>query len=311
MKKLTAVVLLSACAAFAQSTPAAAGKTAFDKATLESYLRHMEMWIPQVGVTISDPKPAANLPGFSEVSVLLSYNGQNQQQHYLISPDGKSIVKGTVYAIDKNPFQEALDHITTKDQPSYGDPNGSVAVFVYGDFQCPYCKAQDEPMRANLPGAFPKDVKVYFKDFPLDSIHPWARAGSIAGRCVFRQGQDAFWKFHDWIYNVQSEITPENLSEKVLAWAGENGVDGVQLGRCIDEKATVAEVDANIAEGKSLGVDGTPTVVINGRKLPSGTLQWPLLQQLITLELAHQKETGDTQAAASGIPLKAAVPGGK
>lgn len=310
MKKLATVLLLSACAAFAQNTPVPAGKNAFDKATLEAYLRHMEMWIAQVGVTISDPKPAANLPGFSEVAVTLSYNGQTKQERYYISSDGKSIVKGSIYAIDKNPFQEALDTITTKDQPSYGDPNGAVAVFVYGDFQCPYCKAEDEAMRANLPGAFPQDVKVYFKDFPLESIHPWARAGSIAGRCVFRQGSDAFWNYHDWIYKVQSEITPENLNERILAWAGENGVDGVQLGRCIDEKATDAEVSANLAEGKALGVDGTPTLVINGRKLPSGVIEWPLLQQLIKLELDHVKQT-QQQAAAPVDTLQAAVPGGK
>lgn len=287
MNKFSALFLAAAAVAAAQS-PAPA---AIDKAALEAYLRHLELWIPQVAVTIGDPTPSKTLAGFSEVVVNLSYNGQAKEERYLLSPDGRRLIKGQAYALDGNPFQSNLDRIKLTDQPSFGPASAKVNIVVYGDFQCPYCKAEAESMRENVPKMFAQDVRVFFKDFPLEQIHPWARPASIAGRCVFRQGGDAFWKFHDWIYKVQSEITLENLNQRTLAWAGENGVNGVELGRCIESKATEAEVLANLNEGRALGVDATPTLVINGRKLPGGVLEWPVLQSLIQLELAHLNPT--------------------
>ncbi len=59
---------------------------------------------------------------------------------------------------------------------------------------------------------------------------------------------------------------PDNLNEKVLDWAGKNGVDAVQLGRCMATKASDPDVARNIAEGHALNIKGTPTLFINGRK---------------------------------------------
>jgi protein-disulfide isomerase len=73
-----------------------------------------------------------------------------------------------------------------------------------------------------------------------------------------------------------------------MEWAGKNGVDSVQLGRCADGKATEAEVNRTVDMGRVLGVDATPTLYLNGRKLVDQMAQWPTLQQLITLELDHQ-----------------------
>jgi len=65
-------------------------------------------------------------------------------------------------------------------------------------------------------------------------------------------------------------------------------LDGMQLGRCIDSKATEADVDASIAQGKSLNVDATPTMFVNGRRLV-GNYPWQNLKQLIEGELNYQK----------------------
>src|SRR5262249_45414635 len=127
----------------------------------------------------------------------------------------------------------------------------------------------------------------YFKDYPLESIHPWARAASVAGRCVYKQGADAFWKFHDWIYDKQEMITPDNLNPQIMSWAPAAGVDSIQLGRCMDQKATDADVTKNIAEARALGVDATPTVYINGRKFASA-IQWNDLQSLLNFEIENQ-----------------------
>ena len=279
---------LAAAAVFAQAPL----KSPVDKAALETYLRHMELWIPQVNVTIDDPKPTAYLPGFSEVNVHLAFNGQVKDEHYYVSSDGKHVVKGDAFDLTKNPFQSNLDRLKTDQQPSFGGAAAPVQLIVFGDFQCPLCKAEAEIMRGNLVQTFGDKVRVFFKDFPLEAIHPWARAASVAGRCVYHQNADSFWKFHDWIYKDQGLITVENLNSQVMKWAGSNGVDAVQLGRCVDTKETDAEVLRNMNEGRGLAVDATPTTFLNGRKLV-GTMEWPILQQLVTMELEHQSKLAD------------------
>jgi len=159
-----------------------------------------------------------------------------------------------------------------------------VTIVEFGDFECPSCRAEAPILRELIPAFYENKVRVVFKDFPLETIHPWARSASIAARCVFRQNKEAFWKFYDWDYENQDEITLETLKPKVLAWAGGNGVNAADLERCIDSKATDAEVAQNISEGRALGVRGTPTVFVNGRKAVTG--QGPGLQQMIDSELA-------------------------
>ncbi|MEO8098375.1 MAG: DsbA family protein [Acidobacteriota bacterium] len=303
-------LLAIAALSFAQAPTVAAARSALDKPTLEAYLRHMELWIPQVSVAIDDPKPSLYLKGFSEVIVHLSYNGQGKDERYYVSADGRNIVKGEPYDITKNPFQANLDKIKTDLQPSFGTAGAPVVLVVFGDFECPYCKGEAEVLRNNVVQTFGQQVRVYFKDFPLEAIHPWARAGSIAGRCVFRQNALNFWKFHDWIYSIQQEVTPENLTAKVLKWGEENGVDAAQLSRCMETKATDAEVTRNLEEGRSLGISATPTTFLNGRKL-EGSVEWPVLQQLINLELNHQVTAKDAGEKCCEVNIPTLLPGAK
>jgi len=232
---------------------------------------------------IDDARPSKYLPGFSEVLVHLIFNNVEKDELFYVSSDGQNIIRGDVFNLGKSPFQSNLDRLTLMDQPSFGPADAPVTIVEFGDFECPDCKMEAPVLRRDVPNAFGGKVRVFFKNFPLESVHPWARAAAIAGRCVYRQGESAFWKFYDWDYENQDHITGENLNEKVLAWAGENGVDTVKLGQCLDTKATEPEVNASIAEGQALGISGTPTLFINGRKI--GGLVWPDLQLVINKEL--------------------------
>lgn len=264
---------------------AASEKGALDKAVLEKYLRHVELFRGDVKFKIDDPKPSKYLPGYDEVLVHLIFNNVEKDELFYVSKDGQTIIRGDVFDLGKNPFQSNLDKLTLADQPSFGPANAPVTIVEFGDFECPDCKMEAPVLRQDMETTFNGKVRVVFKNYPLDSVHPWAHAAAIDGRCVYRQGNAPFWKFYDWIYQNQDEIMPDNLNSKVLMWAGENGIDTVQLGKCIDTKATEPEVEQSIAEGQELGVNGTPTLFINGRKI--GGLMWPDLQLVINKELEY------------------------
>jgi protein-disulfide isomerase len=175
--------------------------------------------------------------------------------------------------------------LNIENAPAFGPAGAPVTIVEFGDLECPSCRAEAPVLRQLIPELYPGKVRVVFKDYPLESIHPWARAASIAGRCVFRQNKDAFWKFFDWDYQNQDDITVETLKAKVLGWARGNGINVAELESCMDSKATDAEVSANYNEGKAAGVTGTPNLFVNGRKSPSAI---PGLQKMIDAELAKK-----------------------
>jgi protein-disulfide isomerase len=288
---LLAAVLLSAPRPAHKSSSAkssaAAKPSALDKATLEAYVRHLFVWGPQIHVEVRDPKPAS-VPGFYEVVVHASA-GQNSQDFPLyVSRDGQHILQGHIYDVAQNPFKPELDKLKTESQPSFGPQGAPVVLVEFTDFECPFCREEAKLLRENVKTAYPKQVHLYFKDYPLTQIHPWAKAAAIAGRCIFKQNANLFWDYHDWIFEHQNEITAENLKSKIMEFANGKQLDALQLSRCIDTKATEVEVDKSIAEGKALGVGSTPTLFVNGRPIV-GRSDWPSLRSIIDYEIEYQK----------------------
>jgi protein-disulfide isomerase len=296
-------VLLAGFALSGAETP----KTAFDKPTLEAYLRHLFVLPAQLTVTVNDPKPSP-FTGFKEVRVRIAQGAQFQDVTLYVSADGKQIVQGSFFDIAKNPFKPDLDKLKSQGAPALGTAGAPVAIVVFSDLQCPHCKGEAEMLRQNLIQNYPTQVRLYFKDFPLTTLHPWAKAAAMAGRCVFSQKNDAFWDYHDWAFAHQDSLTPENLKDQILGLAkGAKDIDAVKLGACIDSKSTEAEVDAEMAQGQDLAISGTPTMFINGRRI-SQTIDWPNLKNIIDLEIEYQK-TAKNAGDDCACEVKLDVPG--
>ncbi len=302
---LSLAALCLAAAGFAQSP---AKKSALDKATLEAYVRHLFVMDKRITVQVSDPHPSVNLPGFMEVGVHASMGTQAQDFQFLVSKDGSKILQGNVYDVSNNPFKSDLDKLKTEFEPSLGAPGADVVLVEFSDFQCPYCKEEATTIRQNLLSSYPQNVRLYFKTFPLESLHPWAKPAAIASRCAFRQSPPSFWAFHDWVFEHQAEITPENFKEKVMEWAkGQKDLDSPQLVQCMDTKATEAEVDKVLLEGRGLNVDRTPTLFVNGRRVAS-TIDWTNLKAIIDFELEYQK-TAKNAGENCGCDTRLNLPG--
>jgi protein-disulfide isomerase len=261
--------------------------SALNKTDMEAYLRHLFVWPPPIVLTVSDPKPGP-MAGYYEVKVRGTSGAQMQEETFYVSFDGQKIIRGTVFDVSQNPFKPELDKIKTEGRPSMGTPGASVVLAEFSDFECPYCREEAKLLRENLLKTYPKEVRLYFFDFPLEQIHPWAKAAAMAGRSIFKQSAAAWWDYHDWVFDKQSEITADNFRSKLLEFAKTKDLDIDALTKSIDSKETEDEVNKTVLLGQSLNVNQTPTLFINGRRV-AGASTWNDLKFVIDYEIEYQK----------------------
>lgn len=107
-------------------------------------------------------------------------------------------------------------------------------------------------------------VRLVFKDRPL-AMHTLARGAHEAARCAGAAGQ--YWPYHDRLFAAQPAFRRADL----LAYAAELGLDREAFARCLDERRFAADVTRDIEEAQALGITGTPTFLINGRRVIGAT----------------------------------------
>jgi protein-disulfide isomerase len=302
---LLGVLALLGCLRLLAQKPAAK-LSALDKATMEVWIRHLFVWPAPIEVTIGDPKPGP-MSDLYEVTVRGVSGASMQDETFYVSKDGHKIVRGTIYDASQNPFKPELDKIKTEMRPSFGTPGAPVVIAEFSDFECPFCREEAKTLRDNILKTYPKEVRVYFFDFPLEQLHPWAKAASMAGRCVFRQSASGFWDYHDWMFEHQAEVTAENLQSKALEFVKSKGLDTAAYSSCVDTKATEADVNQTMEMGKALQINQTPTIFVNGRRL-GGTTPWADLKFVIDYEIGYQK-IAKNAGEDCGCDLRLAIPG--
>jgi protein-disulfide isomerase len=155
----------------------------------------------------------------------------------------------------------AVYKVDIKGRPYKGAKNAKVVIAEWSEFQCPWCK-RTNPLFEKLLKKFPNDVKLVWFDFPL-RFHKQAMPAAIAAWEVFQQkGNKAFWAFHDKVFANNRNITTENLAK----WAKEVGANPKKVTAAVKEKKHQKVVRASMRAGQKIGVRGTPTVIINGKK---------------------------------------------
>ena len=146
-----------------------------------------------------------------------------------------------------------------------GEPDARVVIVEYSDFQCPACRAAEEPLRQIL-ALYGKQVRLVFKHFPLEGLHTRAREAAVASECAGRQGR--FWPFHHLLYEKQEEWTQgAPLSSRLAGYARDAGVDASAFEACLKDPSAAAGVSSDIDEGTQRWVGSTPTFFVNGKRL--------------------------------------------
>jgi protein-disulfide isomerase len=231
--------------------------------TVNAFMQQMFGYDSNITWKISSIK-ASEAEGLAEVNLVLA-NPQGQQLATLyVTPDGKHALLGEVIPFGAKPFAPAAQKLKSGNGISRGPENAPVTIVEFSDLQCPHCK-EAQPTIDKLLNEEPS-VKFVFQQFPLPS-HEWAAKAAAYADCVGRSNNAAFWKFVNSTYAAQSEITPANADDKLISIADAAGVKGSDIAACAAKPDIKTRIDNSVELGKSVGVNGTPTLFINGRKV--------------------------------------------
>lgn len=186
-------------------------------------------------------------------------------------PGARYLVRLVAEGYEKSEIQELFAvrfdpkrkvEIDTGDAPMKGAPMAKISIVEFSDFECPHCGAA-HPVLGRLLDEFAGKVNLVFKHFPLDSHKNAAPAARAA---VAAQKQGRFWEMADGLFSHQRELSPQKIRE--LAKAA--GLDMAKFDAEIASPTVQQRVELDKKEGMALGIQGTPSLFINGRAYKEG-----------------------------------------
>jgi protein-disulfide isomerase len=269
----------------AQSSPSTASNTVSPVPTtqlnrrIEVLVRSQFEVPPNVDVAIGATSKS-EFPGFDNLPITFSNNGKHTVVNFLLSSDGNTVARLERFDISHSPS----DMISLQNRPLRGTPDAKVTIVNFDDLECPYCARMHEQLFPATLDRYKGLVKFFYKDYPLVEIHPWAMHSAVNANCLAEQSPEAYWKFVDYVHSHGSDITgpskdvheAEKTLDKLARDEGQRAkLDQPRLDACIVKQDDSA-VRASMKQGDSLGVNGTPTLFINGERI-SGALPQPEL----------------------------------
>ncbi|MFH0873472.1 MAG: thioredoxin domain-containing protein [Candidatus Komeilibacteria bacterium] len=141
-----------------------------------------------------------------------------------------------------------------------GSDVAKVKVVEWGDFQCPACVIAFQQL-APVWQKYGDKIQIQFRHFPLASIHPYASTAAAASECAADQGK--FWEYHDKLYANSTNLKKKDL----ISYAEQMGLNTTNFTTCLDSQVKMKVVRDDIAEGRKLGIDSTPTFYVDGQKV--------------------------------------------
>ena len=297
LRRTFCVLLLICLGCSAQSAPSETARL------IERQVRAFYHLPAEVNVVVGPIAPSPDFPGYDAVRLSFSKPDSKEAHNcdFLLSKDRKTLIRLTRLDLTKDPGVELMKKIDLKGRPVRGNPNAKVMLVNYDDFECPYCSRTYQTLFPVLLKEYGDRVAFVFKDYPLSEIHPWAIHAAVDANCLAAQNPDAYWDFADYIHSNQHVVNAEKgrdaqfqaLDRIALSEAGKFSLDSSKLGSCVKDQKSDA-VTASVKEGDSLGVNGTPTMFVNGQMLdgarPAGDIRMLLdgaLQQAGVSAPAH------------------------
>jgi protein-disulfide isomerase len=192
-----------------------------------------------------------------------------------------AIAESKASKFGSRPAPKLLDDpvpIPTLGSPAMGPAGARITLVEFSDFQCPYCSKAVAQINAILK-AYPNDVRLIFKQYPLTDLHPAASISAQAALAAHAQGK--FWAMHDVLFANRPKLSRQSI----LIWAREIGLDMQRFTADLDSAAIRKAVARDRADGDKAGVEGTPTVFLNGQKYNGDDLAPDTIKPVIDGEL--------------------------
>ncbi len=235
----------------------------------------------------------SNLPLLIIGAVLLAAIGGGWWFYSSSSTPNKPVVAGKTPSKSPTPdMTELYKNAPPGAQPvnMLGSPNAAVTVEEFADYQCPTC-AVTHPKMQEIAKIYGSRIKFIYRSFPLTQIHPHAYDSAVAAEAAGLQGK--FWEMQNQIFPNQKDW--QNAPDAVKMFEGyaqKIGLDMTKYQNDVLGLAAKARVDADLQRGRAIGVNGTPSIYINGKQLPFEQFEVPAMRQAIDAEL--QKSVGST-----------------
>src|SRR6266436_9500585 len=308
LRRATLVLLLVCLRCSAQSAPPQVARR------IEQQVRAFYTIPSGVKIVLGDLKPSE----FANYDALtITFDGGEKKQHneFLLSRDGKTLLRVTRLDLSKDPFAEIMKKIDVSNRPTRGNGSAKVVAVNYDDFECPFCSRMHQALFPQLLKEYGDRVIFIYKDFPLAEIHPWATHAAVNANCLAAQNKDAYWDFADYIHANQKDVNSEKSHDGQFAaldrMAAEQGqkhnLDGTKLQACIKAQQD-DQVKTSVHEGEALGVEATPTMFVNGEQV-DGALSLSELRAILDRALVQAGETPPAHPAPA--PASTSQPGSR
>ena len=241
--------------------------------SIERHVRAQYSLPPDVNVIVGPLRPS-DFPNYDALTVTFSSATKKQDFQFLLSHDHKTLIRLSRFDLTTDPYAETMKRIDVSGRPTRGNKDAKVTIVNFDDFECPFCSRVHATLFPGLFKEYGDRVLFIYKDYPIEEIHPWALHAAVDANCLGGQNNDAYWEYADYLHNngnaVNGQKNPEGwnaeLDKLATLQAQKHDLDVPKLQACLkaqDEKV----VRASIREGETLGVEATPTMFINGRKL--------------------------------------------
>ena len=185
---------------------------------------------------------------------------------------------------------------TPESSPAFGPEDAPVRIYLFTDFQCPVCPRVVEPIK-HLARAYPKDVRIILKENPLPS-HSRAARLAAASLAALRQGK--FWEFHDRLFSSGRHFEDQDLA----AYAQALGLDVARFQSDMDDEAVTEQVKYESEVAKSIGLDSTPGMIVNGTR-QMGWGSYMGLEDVVKRELERARKIAEGGVPAGRVAYEA------
>ena len=199
-----------------------------------------------------------------------------------VTADGRYLMLGAVYPWGEDPVAYRRQMLHDSDLVMWDHGSNGVDVVEFSDFQCPGCRGKWSLVKELL-DTFEGKLRHGMVNFPLTRIHPWAFRGASAAWCVVEQDPSQLVGLKELFYSLQREMTVDEVAPTALDFVDAGGLDAEAFEACYLREVSVNSVLQQRSVGARIGINATPTFIINGWLVQVPDREWlePMLQRLI------------------------------